>query len=56
MPEYSFKCEKCKKDFSIFLSLNEYDGNINNVKCSFCKSKKIIRDYNTDNVLSLIHI
>ncbi len=50
MPEYSFKCEKCKEAFSVFLSLNEYDEKINNIKCNHCKSKNIIRDYETDNV------
>jgi putative FmdB family regulatory protein len=39
MPTYEFYCEKCKKTFSIVLSLSEYEKK--KYSCPKCKSKKM---------------
>ena len=39
MPTYEFKCEKCKKAFSMVRSISEHAKS--KVACPKCKSKKI---------------
>ena len=39
MPNYEFQCEKCKKEFSVQLTLAEYDKK--DYRCPKCKSKKV---------------
>ncbi len=39
MPQYQFSCNKCKKTFSLIMTLAEYDKG--NVACPKCKSKKV---------------
>lgn len=39
MPLYEYKCEDCKKTFSLVLSLKEHESG--KVKCPECGSKKI---------------
>jgi transcription initiation factor TFIIIB Brf1 subunit/transcription initiation factor TFIIB len=51
MPEYSFQCQKCAFEFSKVWSIADYDTRITNVKCPFCKSKKVCRDYEEDKVV-----
>lgn len=49
MPEYSFSCEKCDHNFSEIWSMQEYDCKVKKVKCPSCKSKRVYRDFATDN-------
>jgi putative FmdB family regulatory protein len=42
MPEYEYTCKKCKKDFSVFLSLKEIEKKPE-IKCSHCGSDSIQR-------------
>ncbi|MEW5725212.1 MAG: zinc ribbon domain-containing protein [Thermodesulfobacteriota bacterium] len=39
MPTYEFVCEKCKKKFSLLMSISEYDKK--KFRCPKCKSKKV---------------
>ncbi len=39
MPTYDFRCKKCKKEFSIMLSLREYEKG--KVDCPHCKGKQV---------------
>lgn len=39
MPTYEFKCEKCKKAFSMVRSISEHAKS--KVACPKCKSKKV---------------
>ena len=49
MPEYSFSCEKCDHNFTELWSMQEYDCKVQKVKCPSCKSKKVYRDFLSDN-------
>ena len=42
MPTYEFKCEKCKKFFSVEMSVSEY-GQRKRFRCPKCKSYKTNR-------------
>jgi putative FmdB family regulatory protein len=42
MPAYEYICNKCKKEFTIYLSIKEYEANAK-VQCSYCKSKNVVR-------------
>lgn len=48
MPEYSFECEKCKGNFSQVWSIQAYEKEVKKLKCPFCKSTKVFRDYSVD--------
>lgn len=50
MPKYTFICEDCDKQSEFSWMLSEYDTSIKSCKCSHCKSKKIYRDYQSDDV------
>jgi len=39
MPTYDFKCEKCKKKFSLQLTISEYDNT--KFRCPKCKSVRV---------------
>lgn len=39
MPTYDFKCEKCKKKFSLTMSISEYDST--KIRCPKCKSTRV---------------
>jgi putative FmdB family regulatory protein len=39
MPTYEFVCEKCKKDFSLMLSISEHERK--KFRCPKCKSTKV---------------
>jgi len=39
MPVYDFMCEKCKKPFTLMLSLSEYDKK--KFRCPKCKSTRV---------------
>ena len=40
MPTYEFKCEKCKKQFELSMSITEY-GKQGKFRCPKCKSSKV---------------
>ena len=56
MPEYTFRCGKCSEATSLFCSISEYDNKKAKVKCSSCKSKKMDRDFETDNIGGFISV
>jgi putative FmdB family regulatory protein len=39
MPTYEFTCEQCKKSFSLFLKIADYEKK--RFRCPQCKSKKV---------------
>ena len=39
MPTYEFMCQKCKKPFTLVLSISEYEKD--NFECPKCKSTKV---------------
>ena len=39
MPTYEFECEKCKKGFSLILSISEYEKK--KFRCPKCKGTKV---------------
>lgn len=39
MPQYDYKCEKCKKGFSLVMTMSEKEKK--KVKCPKCKSTKV---------------
>jgi putative FmdB family regulatory protein len=44
MPNYAYKCEKCKHSFDLMLTYEERENPIKK-PCPNCKKKKIIRDW-----------
>ncbi|MCE5313130.1 MAG: zinc ribbon domain-containing protein [Nitrospiraceae bacterium] len=42
MPAYEYECRDCKKIFTVFLSLKEYDTNPK-IKCPHCGSDSTVR-------------
>jgi len=38
MPTYEYRCGKCKKTFTVMISLKDYEAG--NVKCPKCKGKR----------------
>jgi putative FmdB family regulatory protein len=45
MPVYSYRCQKCKKDFELFFYIKDYTEN---PECSFCGSRLTTRKYIED--------
>jgi len=43
MPQYEFSCDKCKKGFSVFMSLSEKEKV--NITCPKCGSKKVTQQF-----------
>ena len=39
MPTYEYRCDKCKKDFSLVMSISDHDKG--KARCPKCKSKKL---------------
>ena len=39
MPSYDYRCAKCKKKFTLTLSMSEHDGG--KAKCPKCGGKKL---------------
>lgn len=39
MPDYDFKCEKCKKKFTLQLTISEYENT--KFRCPKCKSTRV---------------
>ena len=44
MPAYEYVCNDCLKDFTIFLSLKEYDEK-SKIKCAHCGSDNVQRKF-----------
>lgn len=42
MPAYEYFCGDCKHDFTVFLTLREYDANPK-IKCPRCQSDNVQR-------------
>ena len=42
MPTYEYVCKDCKKDFTVFLSLKEYEA-CPTIKCSKCDKEHVER-------------
>lgn len=40
MPVYEYVCKDCKRDFTIFLSIKEFDAKPK-IKCSHCQSDNV---------------
>lgn len=49
MPNYSYRCDQCNKDFELFFYIKDY---IEHPKCEFCKSNKFISRLYGKDVLS----
>lgn len=54
MPVYIFECEKCGHCTEFNWLISEYDEKIKNGKCYSCKSKKIHRKYDSDNIYTKV--
>ena len=39
MPSYEYLCKECKKNFTVIMTVTEYDKH--HVTCPKCKSKKV---------------
>ncbi len=39
MPQYEFRCKKCKKEFSLFMAISEKDRK--RVACPKCKARSV---------------
>ena len=46
MPVYEYRCNKCKKVFSLQMTISEYIKK-KSIKCSHCKSGSVKRIYST---------
>jgi putative FmdB family regulatory protein len=46
MPAYEYTCKDCKKEFTVFLSIKEFEANPK-VKCSHCQSDNVARKLTT---------
>lgn len=44
MPSYDYTCLKCKKDFSVYLTLKEADSK-SKVTCTHCKSDSVEKKF-----------
>jgi len=44
MPTYEYTCKDCKKDFTVYLSIREFDAKPK-IKCPNCESHNIIRKF-----------
>jgi putative FmdB family regulatory protein len=42
MPTYEYVCKSCKKDFTVFLSLKEYEA-CPTIKCNQCDKEHVER-------------
>lgn len=54
MPVYVFECEQCSACTEFNWLISEYDEKIKKGKCFKCKSKKIYRKYDHDNVYTKV--
>ncbi|MFZ7112180.1 MAG: FmdB family zinc ribbon protein [Desulfatiglandales bacterium] len=45
MPTYDFVCEKCKKKFSLAMTISDYEKT--KFRCPKCKSTKVKREITT---------
>lgn len=45
MPTYEYRCEDCKKDFTVVMSMAEHDKG--KVSCSVCKKRNVKQQVST---------
>jgi len=45
MPTYSYRCEACRKEFSVQMTVAEHDRK--RVKCPKCESRKVRQQLST---------
>ena len=43
MPEYDFYCQDCKKDFTVWMSMSDYEANRGRHKCPGCGGDNVER-------------
>jgi len=44
MPTYDYLCKKCRKRFSLFLSIREHESK--KIRCPKCKSTQVEQQWN----------
>jgi putative FmdB family regulatory protein len=50
MPSYEFKCEKCNRDFTLLLTVSEYEKT--KFRCPKCKSARVKQQIGSVQVLT----
>ena len=44
MPTYEFRCQKCKKNFTVSYSISQFErARKAGIKCSLCRSSRVIQ-------------
>lgn len=43
MPTYEYRCEECRNEFSVILSMAEHDRG--GIKCPACKGTKVVQQF-----------
>lgn len=51
MPTYEYKCEDCKKTFSVYTTVVEHEKNPN-PSCEHCGSKKVQQQFSSVSVMT----
>lgn len=51
MPTYNYQCQKCKKDFSIYVSIGEHTKHPR-PKCPKCKSNNVKQLFKSISVIT----
>ena len=46
MPAYDFLCKDCNRDFTVFLSLSEFESKPR-IRCPHCESDNVARKFGT---------
>lgn len=44
MPAYDYECKDCQRDFTIFLSIKEFDVK-QKIKCPYCDSSSVHKKF-----------
>lgn len=42
MPAYEYTCNKCKKDFTVYLTIKEVEGKPK-IKCEYCNGTNVAK-------------
>lgn len=43
MPAYEYTCKKCSKDFTVYLSLKDFESKSSSIICPNCKGSDVVR-------------
>ena len=54
MPIYSLYCDDCLQEIEIECKISEYDSRMKQIICPSCSSRKVYRNYESDNIYSTI--